>query len=412
MHDTHLDPFRSKPRPCGVEWSLLMSQIEKLPILPASNRSFECHQDGGPVTETVHRARLAADDPACVGCPHGVSDSGKQFAFDGGNVRGLYLNTIDRRVVRSWCRSLAAQLMSDWNDGKRRPQVVVGHDERSSSPDLAVCLNEISLGGCDVIDIGRTLRPELDLAVRRAAADAGVMITGGHRPAGWTGIDVVGRGARSWSWPGRAEASMTSLATRQVRTAGSRTSAQIDSHYLEDLKSTAHGLRPMTGIILCQSALAALHCSELASAWPGQTLVDRVSQTEAVDIESTVRGFRYQGFPAFDFAAVLSADARNALFLDESGQPIPHVALATGLAELDGRAIANINGNRVDATTRIEEEVESATDGAWLIEPNGVSGVDAAGLRRRDGLWLVMQVVRRLSVSDLVASHVFVERPA
>lgn len=379
-----------------------MAGSDALPQLPTLRRDYAC-PDGSRVSETIHRARLAADDPACAGCPHANDTASRTLEFDRGNIRGRYLNTIDRGTVRSWCRAIAASLLSD--SPAQPPKVVVGHDERSSSPDLAVSLRELAIAGCEVIDIGRTLRPLLDFAVRRVSADAGLLVTGGTRPAGWTGLDIVGRGARPWSWPGTAKEACSGATNRIGRRAGKLIGSRVDTYYIEDLRQTAHGLRPITTVVFCQSTAAVNIACELAAAWPGETHVDRISSTEIDNAANTLRQLRYRGFPAFDLAVFVSADGRQATVLDETGRVVEPASLAAGLAELSGGIVEHTSpdcGNPLPT----EEELDQSTKG-WLVGDDLFWGHDDRGYCRRDAFWVMGQLVQRLSISDLPASQVF-----
>lgn len=381
-----------------------MSESDSLPLLPALRPDFQCHHGSDTVSEAVHRARLAADDPACVGCPHGHPQRPSRLEFDDGNVRGRYLNVIDRGQVRQWCRSIASTLLQQATSGTQ-PVVVVGHDERASSPDLAVSLQELSLSGCEVIDIGRTLRPLLDFAVRRAGADAGLMITGGRRPAGWTGVDLVGRGARPWSWPGRAEAACGASSERVGRVAGKTKAGRIDGKYLEDLKQSAHGLRPLTSVVFCQSPVAVSISCDLASVWPGETYVDRITSAEANDVERTLRALRYRGYPAFDVAAVVSVDGRDLVVLDENAQPVAASELMRGLAELHGDPV-EIKSECVER----DEQIDADEFDGWTLSGTSIWSPDDQRAIRRDAFWVLTQLMQRLSVSDLTVSQVFQTR--
>lgn len=74
------------------------------------------------------------------------------------------------------------------NGGKR---VVVGHDNRASSPPLRAALVDGLLStGCDVIDIGETLTPILYFARHNYGAEGGVMITGSHNPPQYNGFKL------------------------------------------------------------------------------------------------------------------------------------------------------------------------------------------------------------------------------
>ena len=80
--------------------------------------------------------------------------------------------------------------------GKDRPRVVVGRDNRPSSPELAQALvRGIRAAGVDVLDIATVPTPMVYWAEATRDADGGVQVTGSHNPAEWNGIKmtVLGR---------------------------------------------------------------------------------------------------------------------------------------------------------------------------------------------------------------------------
>ncbi len=76
--------------------------------------------------------------------------------------------------------------------GKERPRVVVGRDNRPSSPALADALiRGIRAAGVDVLDIGTVPTPMVYWAEATRGTDGAVQITGSHNPAEWNGIKMT-----------------------------------------------------------------------------------------------------------------------------------------------------------------------------------------------------------------------------
>src|SRR6185503_10138182 len=76
--------------------------------------------------------------------------------------------------------------------GKGRPTVVVGRDNRPSSPELAQALvRGIRAAGVDVLDIGTVPTPMVYWTEATRKTDGGVQITGSHNPAEWNGIKMT-----------------------------------------------------------------------------------------------------------------------------------------------------------------------------------------------------------------------------
>jgi phosphomannomutase/phosphoglucomutase len=71
-------------------------------------------------------------------------------------------------------------------------QVVVGHDNRKSSPELHSAIIEgLTSTGCDVVDIGEVVTPLLYFACRYWKIDGGVMVTASHNPPQYNGFKLV-----------------------------------------------------------------------------------------------------------------------------------------------------------------------------------------------------------------------------
>jgi phosphomannomutase/phosphoglucomutase len=76
--------------------------------------------------------------------------------------------------------------------GTERPRVVVGRDNRPSSPELAQALvTGIRAAGVDVLDIGTVPTPLVYWAEVTRGTDGAVQVTGSHNPAEWNGIKMT-----------------------------------------------------------------------------------------------------------------------------------------------------------------------------------------------------------------------------
>ena len=71
-------------------------------------------------------------------------------------------------------------------------QVVVGHDNRKSSPELHSAIIEgLTSTGCYVVDIGEVVTPLLYFSCRYWKIDGGVMVTASHNPPQYNGFKLV-----------------------------------------------------------------------------------------------------------------------------------------------------------------------------------------------------------------------------
>jgi phosphomannomutase len=89
-----------------------------------------------------------------------------------------------------WAQAFAARAQAEAND---RPWLALGHDARRSSPALAALVRGALLtAGAHVLDLGLTLTPTVQLAIRRdARLHGGIMITASHNPVIWNGLKFL-----------------------------------------------------------------------------------------------------------------------------------------------------------------------------------------------------------------------------
>ncbi len=255
--------------------------------------SYTCPGELYSIPRGIHLARLAAFYAKCQDCEHRF-DTGQALSSNelprtaehrtvrttlltDESVRGVYLNELDRNRALLWGEALASSL---WDQqpmiGRRAPTdnsqiiaeqtrvvhaamptvptVVVGFDERPSSPDI---VTGVVLGlrrmGCPVVDLGQTALPVVAFSVHALQAAAGLFVTGAGCDPSLTGFEFLERGARPFP-----EASLLEL-ERLVKTGVGRQTRQIGSHhpqqgqspYFATLESHFHALRPLR--IVCGS---------------------------------------------------------------------------------------------------------------------------------------------------------------
>ncbi len=299
-------PSLSHLRTAGLPQTEPTSPVNLMRVLNEAATWFHCPGESHPVTFSVHVARQASGFAACRTCSHntisghglaaGPSPSGKHstgrslITQDG--IRGLYLNELDRLRAANWSAAFASILWDEQprvgrkanakdngalstTDGtsivkegggpiaslppssvRRGPVVVMGFDERSSSPDIVM---GVALGlrrmGCHVIDLGQTTSPCFHFAVHHLDAVGGMFVTGAGCDPAWTGFRLAGRTSIPWMQPDvlqQLESRANGKVERPTRTAGFQRPFHAVVPYQAGLWKFFHALRPLN--IVCGTA--------------------------------------------------------------------------------------------------------------------------------------------------------------
>jgi phosphomannomutase/phosphoglucomutase len=112
-----------------------------------------------------------------------------QHVFRQYDIRGIVGEDLDADLARAVGRSFGSHVRDVVP--AERPRVVVGGDNRDTSPGLKKALEEgIRAAGVDVLDVGIVPTPVLYWSEVTFEADAGVQITGSHNPSEWNGIKM------------------------------------------------------------------------------------------------------------------------------------------------------------------------------------------------------------------------------
>ena len=112
-------------------------------------------------------------------------------------MRGIIGETFTPEVAVGF-----AQAFGTYLDGGR---ILVCRDTRASGPMVrAAVIAGLLAAGCEVIDLGVSPTPSLQLAVKWLKADGGIAITAGHNPSQWNALKFV-RGDGLYLNPTQAE---------------------------------------------------------------------------------------------------------------------------------------------------------------------------------------------------------------
>ncbi|MCA8995007.1 MAG: hypothetical protein KDA69_13725 [Planctomycetaceae bacterium] len=275
----------------------------------STHATYHCPGEAVAVPRSVHLARMAAGYAACRNCEHRTetgnlvtvklnslleSEPREDSIITDEGVRGLYCNNITRQSVSKLAAAIALNFWEESNPhdpgtlrmrpgelavdvrfrrqrralglndkgpapqvlAAEQPRLVVGHDDRTSSPDLVVGVVDALLKwGCHVIDVGRVSRPEFEFAVLRGSNSGGkqtmhggVYVTGGVGPVNVNGLDVIDKAG--WPWTRAAdwesvEQRLSAELERPVRLAGEHESASVHADYMESLRPSWRGIKPL-----------------------------------------------------------------------------------------------------------------------------------------------------------------------
>ena len=351
----------------------------------AADKQYICPGQTHPISRAVHLSRLAAFFPDCRNCPL-RTDTGhlpkqtierlqrterrvpRRSLFSPEGVRGVYLNELTRLQAGRFAETLASLL---WDEapltgrrdngrsaGRRTgPIVVVGFDERPSSPDIVTGVTAaLRRMACQVVDIGLTTKPCFWFTADHVQAAAGIFVTGAGREMSWTGLDIVGRETLPMSLGTgleQIEARLEQPFQRPTRHSGSQRMFQAAVPYEAGLWKHFHALRPLTVCCGCPVRQVRRTLRQLFARLPCRLkfipIPDRPRQLDAdddPDVQTLSRAIREADA---HLGLLINDDAQCCAFVDEAGVLIP--------ARQITRLIANVVlSNHPGHSVVIEEE--------------------------------------------------------
>ncbi|MGQ0634853.1 MAG: hypothetical protein ACT4QC_09600 [Planctomycetaceae bacterium] len=227
-----------------------------------------------------------------------------------------------------------------------RLHVVLAHDERPFSPDLAVGVAAgLRQMGCHVVDLGLSTRPEFWFAVRHLGAAGGVQITGTGCDPSWTGLDFVRRDAQPCSRGtglDRIARAFIDGATRPSRRTGGQQLLPLRPVYEARFKNYFHALRPLRFALACPNRLLREQIGRLVERLPARPhLVEtpvRARNLLADDDPDVARVAATVPAISAHFGLLIDDDAQACVVFDESGRRVDPLRLLEMFAVCESAA--------------------------------------------------------------------------
>jgi phosphomannomutase len=287
--------------------------------------------------------------------------------FKAYDIRGIVPDELDPtwayRIGRATARFLEAGTLA------------VGRDARSHSPELFEALvRGITDEGADVVDLGLVSTPMVYFGVEALAADGGIMITASHNPGAYNGFKICREHAipvGEASGLQRIEALARDLSpdTAPVAAPGSVKSADLRTTYVEHVLTAGKGRPSLKVAIDCGNGMASVGLEPLLERLdleverlyfePDGTFPNH--EADPLKLENLREVSEAVRRTGADFGVAFDGDADRAVFVDDTGEPIPS-DLVTGLLARyqlrdhpGGRVLYDLRSSRVTA-----EEIEAA----------------------------------------------------
>ncbi|MSR22935.1 MAG: phosphomannomutase/phosphoglucomutase [Gemmatimonadetes bacterium] len=170
------------------------------------------------------------------------------------DIRGIVGQDLTRELVHAVGRAYGTVLIMSKEPGGvdgRAPVVVVGHDNRPSSPELAEALiSGILSTGVDVLGVGTVPTPVAYWAEKMVGSDGALQVTGSHNPPEWNGIKMTLRGDSFYGDDVRALRGRI-LQGDFASGHGKRTDTLVLDRYVDDLARRFRLAGPVKVVVDC-----------------------------------------------------------------------------------------------------------------------------------------------------------------
>jgi phosphomannomutase len=108
-----------------------------------------------------------------------------------------------------------------------KPKIVIGRDSRPTGGLITeLVTSTLALCGCDVVDIGMTTTPTVEIATAGEGADGGLIVTASHNPVEWNALKMLNEKGEFLSAPD-VELLLDIARERAFETAGWETTGSI-----------------------------------------------------------------------------------------------------------------------------------------------------------------------------------------
>lgn len=357
-------------------------------ILPyLEEETFQCPAERQRIPKSVHLARMARGYAKCSSClhartegaiypnrassktPKSLGDYAGLTIFDGG-LRGVVGKQLTTRTIRNTIGAAFQHFVAkhetlamnvprsnpaEVNSGTFKVSLVVGSDERTSSPSVTKrTIETLRTLGCQVTDIGVVSKPAISFATTHLKADGGIYLTGSGSSASHSGFDFLHASGRPWSLKELSQLQETSSYTkpkRLTRHAGEIRAFDVMIPYTASFWRHFHALRPLTVRCSSQSAAIASLLAELFSELPCQLEFPNAELND----------------DRFDLGIQISEDGTAADFFDELGT---HVAASSVTRLIREHIAREFPGRTVAIDAEADFSGTDDPDNAALIADN------------------------------------------
>ena len=394
-------------------------------LLQTAEVFFQCPGEDYPISKAIHLSRLAAFYPKCRTCLHNKETGNlspqtvnrlqqtqkqrvaPQNLFTTEGIRGVYLNEINRNQAAHMAgafsnllweqlplKGLAPQekTTSSLNttshsfehtgpEKSRGPCVVIGFDERPSSPDIITGVaSALRRNGCRVIDLGLTVPSILSYATTHLQAHGAIMVTGSQCGPSYTGLEFLLEQSQPVSANHGLE-QIQEISTRGFGRASRQPGSQRTFHPMESYRAQFnkhfHALRPLKIAVGCSLRLVRETLNALFEKLPCQLSWVEIPHQKR-DLLSTQDSdvLKMQEFlqtSEFDLGMLIDDDSRRCAFFDETGMLLPQHLISKFL----------MNALAVEQTTKTfileEKSLTQLPDlpTGWNVHPHMGSLADA-----------------------------------
>jgi len=336
---------------------------------------FQCPGEDYPISKAIHLSRLAAFYPKCRDCAHRgetgnlspqtvkrLQQTQQQRVtshdlFTDEGVRGVYLNEINRTRAAhiagafsnvlweslplkglapqpSVAHALKTPLQSrelSSSEKSRGPSVVIGFDERPSSPDIITGVaSALRRNGCRVIDLGLTVPAIMSYATTHLQAHGAIMVTGSQCGPSYTGLEFLQKNSEPVS-TGHGLQKIQEITRNGFGRASRQPGSQRTFHPMESYRAQFskhfHALRPLKISIACSLRLVRETLNSLFEKLPCQlNWLEIPNQKRDLlnPLDSDVlKMSRHLQTGENDLGILIDDDSRCCAFFDETGMLLP-----------------------------------------------------------------------------------------
>lgn len=172
------------------------------------------------------------------------------------DIRGVVVEDLTGDVPEQIGRAFGSELRTA--DESRSLTIVVGHDNRPSSPGLAAqVVDGLRKAGLDVILIGTVPTPVLYWAVQRFGAEGGVQITGSHNPPEYNGFKMLA-GGKSFFGEQIQKLKARIIDSSYSEGSGSLEEREVLDDYVADVVGRFELPRPVKVVVDCGNGAGSL----------------------------------------------------------------------------------------------------------------------------------------------------------